>query len=105
MKDCILIFFLQFYELLLLLLPFLEIILKRVGKDYFSDAEVLSPFLLVIVQQSSMLIYKPFDILLIYNFWQVFDDDRVITWTVDDIVTNLVVFADAVDEILREEEI
>lgn len=52
-----------------------------------------------------MLNNKSFDILLIYNFRQIFDDNRVVAGTVDDLITNLVVFAYAVDEILREEEI
>ena len=38
MKDCILIFLLQFYELFLLFLPLLEVILERVGQDYLSYA-------------------------------------------------------------------
>lgn len=105
MKDCIFILLLEPYELFFLLLSFLEIILKRVGKDNLSDAEVLCPLLLVVVQQPSMLNNKSFDILLIYNLRQVFDDNRVVTRTVDDLITNLVVFAYAVDEILREEEI
>lgn len=52
-----------------------------------------------------MLINKSFDVFLIYDCWQILDDDGVVTWSIYDFITNLIVFADTVNEVLRQEEV